>query len=449
MNLHFIAIGGSIMHSLAIALKQQGHQVSGSDDKIFDPAKSRLVEVGILPEKEGWDPDRVTTSLDAVILGMHAFEDNPELRKAQEIGVKIYSFPEFIYEHSRQKQRVVVAGSYGKTTVTAMIMHVLKAHGKDFDYMVGAQVDGFDNPVRLSDEAPMIVLEGDEYLASKLDPRPKFLHYKPHITVITGISWDHINVFPSEDIYEEQFTLLLESLEKAGDIMYNEGDARLRSLVETYTDANSQYRYPFTTPKYKVKDGKYEIRLGGERAFVPLIGRHNMANLAAAWLVCKQLSVTIEDFLEYIQTFKGASIRLETLHQSDKLTLIRDYAHAPAKVAASVQAVRESYPKKNLIACMELHTFSSLDQGYLPLYEETMAQADHRIVYVNPKAVEQKRMPEITKSHLVKAFGDENLIHVSSAEEVKAAIAAVRTDDDVCLMMSSANFGGLDLNSLI
>ena len=448
MKIHFIAVGGSIMHSLAIALKQAGHQVTGSDDKIYDPAQRRLLEHGLLPEAEGWHPERITPDLDAVILGMHAFEDNPELKKAQDLGLQVHSFPAFIFEHARQKHRVVIAGSYGKTTITAMVMHVLEQQGKKFDYLVGAQVDGFANPVRLSEDAPLIILEGDEYLASRLDPRPKFLHYQPHIAVITGISWDHINVFPTEDVYEEQFTALLESLSKAANIIYHEEDARLRSLVETYTDANSQYRVPFTTPKYKVQDRRYEIRLGGERAFVPLIGRHNMANLAAAWEVCKLLSITIEDFLRHIQSFKGAAIRLETLHEGDGLTLIRDYAHAPAKVAASVAAVRESYAKRNFIACVELNTFSSLNEQYLPLYLKTLKEADQKIVYVDPVAVERKRMPAISREQLVQAFGDQDLTYATSTEELSAAIAAARQGDDVCLMMSSGNFGGLELEKL-
>ncbi|MEM9987043.1 MAG: Mur ligase family protein, partial [Bacteroidota bacterium] len=437
-----------VMHSLAIALKRQGHEVSGSDDKIYDPAFSRLQAEELIPDKEGWHPDRIHADLDAIILGMHAFEDNPELKKAQELELPIYSFPEFIYHQSAHKQRIVVAGSYGKTTVTAMIMHVLQAHGKKFDYLVGAQVDGFDNSVRLSDTAPLIVLEGDEYLASKLDPRPKFLHYRPHVTVVTGISWDHINVFPTEDIYEEQFTALLESIAKAGDIIYNEGDARLRSLVETYTDANSQYRHPYQTPKYKVKDGVFEIRLAGERSSVPIIGRHNMANMAAAWQVCRLLSVTIEEFIAYMQSFKGASIRLEIIRQNGELTLIRDYAHAPAKVRASVNAVRESKANHNLIACVELHTFSSLNEEFLPLYKQTLKGADHKIVFVDPRALERKRMPPITREQLVKAFGDQQLIYATSPEELAQHIGQVRSSKDVVLMMSSGNFAGLDLEAI-
>lgn len=435
------------MHSLAIALKQQGRQVSGSDDHIYDPAASRLREQGLLPQADGWHPDRVHPELDAVILGMHAFEDNPELARARELDLPIYSFPAFIYEQCRQKQRIVIAGSYGKTTTTAMVMHVLEAAGKPFDYMVGAQVEGFDNPVRLSEDAPMIVLEGDEYLASRIDPRPKFMLYKPHITVITGISWDHINVFPTEDVYEEQFANLLHDLEKAANIIYCEEDARLRALVETYTDANSQYRHPYATPKYKVKNGRYEVKLEGEQAAVPLIGRHNMTNLAAAWRVCRQVGIEIEDFFRHMQSFKGAATRLELIEETPAQVLIRDYAHAPAKVKASVEAVHERYADRNLIAVVELHTFSSLDANYLPFYQRTLKKADHRIVFVDPEAVTRRRLPPITTEQLQAAFKEKNLIHVGSAEELQQAVGQVRTGKDALLLMSSGNFGGLSLDA--
>jgi len=449
MKVHFIAIGGSIMHSLAIALKRQGHEVSGSDDHIFDPARTRLVENGLLPDADGWQTDRIHPELDAVILGMHAFEDNAELARANELNIPVFSFPEFIFQHSQQKQRVVIAGSYGKTTITSMVMHVLEGVGKKFDYMVGAQVAGFDNPVRLSDDAPVIIMEGDEYLASRIDRRPKFLLYKPHMVVISGISWDHINVFPTEDIYEEQFALLLQGLPKAGDIIYNEGDARLRAMVETYTDANSQYRYAFKTPKYKLKGEKYEVKLEGEAAQVPIIGKHNMTNLAAAWRVCKQLGVTIERFFQQIQTFKGAAIRLEVKEESENWTLIRDYAHAPAKVAASVAAVRERYKDRNLIAVVELHTFSSLNAQFLPFYKNSLKGPEHRIVYVDPEAVSRRRMPEITTQQLVEAFGDKGMVHVSTPEALSAAISSAKSGNkDVCLLMSSGNFGGMDIENL-
>lgn len=443
MNLHFVAIGGSIMHSLAISLKQQGHQISGSDDHIYDPASSRLAAHGLLPDEEGWHPERITAELDAVILGMHAFEDNPELAKAQELNIPVYSFPAFVFEQSHHKQRIVIAGSYGKTTTTAMVMHVLKEAGRDFDYLVGAQVEGFDNPVRVTEKAPMIIIEGDEYLASRIDPRPKFLLYQPHMVVITGISWDHINVFPTEDVYEEQFANLLHQLGKAADIIYCEGDARLRALVETYTDANSQYRYPYRTPKYKVKDGKYVVKLEGEQSAVPLIGRHNMANLAAAWRVCQQVGIEIEDFFQHMQTFKGASIRLQILQETQQQVLIRDYAHAPAKVKASVDAVRERYASRHLIAVAELHTFSSLHADYLPLYRDSLAAASARIVYINPKAVAQKRMAPITREQLVDAFGTEDLVYTTTPSELTEAIAHARQGEDVLLLMSSGNLGGL------
>ncbi|MDX2246385.1 MAG: Mur ligase family protein [Bacteroidia bacterium] len=448
MKVHFIAMGGSIMHSLAIALDQAGYVVSGSDDQIYNPAYTKLKDAGLLPEKEGWHPERITPDLDAVILGMHAFDDNPELNRAKELGLNIVSFPEFIFQQSRNKHRIVVAGSYGKTTVTSMIMHVLKGLGRKFDYMVGAEVPGFDNPVRITPDAPLIVMEGDEYLASKLDPRPKFLLYQPHIAVITGISWDHINVFPTEKEYNFQFARLLQSLEKAADIVYNQEDKLLSGLVKEYVDESSQYPHPFGVPSYKVKDGVYEVKIEGEKAAVKMIGKHNMANIAAAWEVCNLLSVEPAGFMKHIATFTGAALRMQTVVEDSQKLVIKDYAHAPAKVQATVEAVREKFKKRNLIACVELHTFSSLNKNYLPLYKNTLKKADHKIVYVDPHALEKRRMPAISQSDLTDAFAEKNLVYVTNPEELRQAIKKTVSGDDVMLMMSSGNFGGMDLSQL-
>lgn len=448
MRVHFIALGGSIMHSLAISLAQTGYQVSGSDDQIYDPAYTKLKKAGLLPEKEGWDPARITADIDAVVLGMHAFDDNPELSRAKELGLNIVSFPEFVYQQSLNKHRIVVAGSYGKTTVTSMIMHVLRGVGKKFDYMVGAEVPGFDNPVRITPDAPLIVMEGDEYLASKLDMRPKFLLYHPHIAVITGISWDHINVFPTEKEYNFQFARLLQSLEKAADIVYNQEDKLLASMVKEYVDESSQYPHPFGVPSYKVRDGVYEIKIEGERAAVKMIGKHNMANIAAAWEVCNLLSVEIADFMQHIATFTGAALRMETVSDTPGKLIIKDYAHAPAKVEATVEAVREKFKGQNLIACVELHTFSSLNKNYLPLYKNTLKKADHKIVYVNPHALEKRRMPAISKADLIAAFGEKSLVYVTNPDELRAAIRHAVSGKDVMLMMSSGNFGETNLAEL-
>lgn len=448
MRLHFIAIGGSIMHGLAIALKAAGHQVTGSDDQIFDPARSRLAAHGLLPETLGWDAGRIVPGLDGVILGMHAFADNPELARAKELGLPMYSFPEYIYHHARHQQRIVVTGSYGKTTVTAMVMHALQQAGRKFDYLVGAQVPGFSNAVRLSGDAPVMIIEGDEYLASKEDPRPKFLVYQPHSVVVTGISWDHINVFPSEAEYVRQFELLIRSLPKAADIVYCEPDKRLAALVKAHADPQSQYLHPYDAPSYRIRNGRYEVRLEGAKGAVSVIGQHNMLNLHAAWLVCKQLGMEAQAFLDAIAGFTGAGMRMETLLSREDLVLIRDYAHAPAKVEATVEAARERYAKHNLIACMELHTFSSLSREYLPMYKGTMRQADRRLVFVDPHAVAQKRMQPLTAGELRAAFGDPGLVCAFSQEEVLQFIRQSRTQRDVLLMMSSGSFSGLDFQAL-
>lgn len=449
MRIHFIAIGGSIMHSLAIALHQMGHEVSGSDDSIYDPAKSNLAAHGILPKQMGWHPDKISTDIEAVILGMHAFEDNPELIQARELGLSIYSFPEFIFQHAKKKQRIAIAGSYGKTTITSMIMHVLEGVGKKFDYLVGGQVPGFDNAVRLSEDAPIILLEGDEYLSSKLDKRPKFLLYQPHMVSISGISWDHINVFPTEEEYVDQFRLLLNSLSKAADIIYCETDSRLVRLIEEETDAESQYLHPYSLPNYKTEGGKFVIEIDGHSETMSVIGKHNMANIQAAWQVCCLLGVEIEEFLLHIRSFTGAKLRLEVLKEGADQIIIRDYAHAPAKVEATVEAVREQFQGHQLIACVELHTFSSLNKAFLPTYQGSLSPADRKIVYVDPRALEKRRMPSITHQDLIDAFGESELIYVNTPEELQAEISGSTSGKDVLLMMSSGTFGGTQLDTLL
>lgn len=455
-KIHFIAIGGSIMHSLAIALKKTGYEVSGSDDAINEPARGRLEVNGILPKEIGWNEANITADLDAVILGMHALADNPELKKAQSLGIKVYSFPEFVYEHSKNKHRIVVTGSYGKTTITSMIMHVLAGLGRKFDYMVGSQVPGFDNPVRLSEDAPMIILEGDEYLASKLDPRPKFLVYQPHVVLLSGISWDHINVFPTEVEYNLQFGKLLAALPKAGYLIYNEKDATVKEMIKPLKDSETLYLHSYTTPTYKVKDGKYTITLGdtalgglslmgGEKQIVEVIGKHNMANIAGAWKLCEQLGITLKDFLKHIASFKGAKSRLELVYKDKKKIVYKDFAHAPAKVAATVEAVRELYPKQHLIACLELHTFSSLDKEYIKNYQHTLKSADKKIVFLSEKTVAAKQMKAFSKEEIQSAFGDKNVNFVSKESELKVLLKHAATGNDVFLMMSSGTFEGMDL----
>lgn len=436
------------MHSLAIALHRQGHIISGSDDQIYDPAKSKLKREGLLPEKEGWSPERIDHSLDAVILGMHAFKDNPELLKAKELNIPIYSFPEFIHKHSINKHRVVVAGSYGKTTITSMIMHVLKTAGKKFDYLVGADVPGFDLSVKLTADSPTIVLEGDEYLSSKLDPRPKFILYRPHSVVITGIAWDHINVFPSEDEYINQFKNLVSSLDKGADIIYNEEDKTLTSIVRDSVDRDSQYLHEFKTPKYKVQSGIFYPKLNGLSHPVKIFGKHNMSNLMAAWKTCELMGVDLEKFFEALHTFEGPNLRLEKVHEDANRIIFKDYAHAPPKVLATVHALRERFPTKNLIACFELHTFSSINRSFLPFYKNTLNQADIAIVFLNPDTFKKRRMAPFTLDELKEAFSISSLISVSQSDDLLLQIESHLTGDDVILMMSSGNFGKLAFSEI-
>ncbi|MEO0897120.1 MAG: Mur ligase family protein [Bacteroidota bacterium] len=447
MKVHFIAMGGSIMHSLAIALKKNGHEVSGSDDQIFDPARTRLMEEGLLPE-EGWHIDRIHQGLDAIILGMHAFEDNPELKRALELNIPIYSFPEFVAKESAGKQRIVITGSAGKTTITSMIMHVLKKMGKNFDYMVGAQVAGFENPVRISQDAPVIIIEGDEYLSSRIDKKPKFLHYHPHTLVVSNISWDHINVFPSEQIYVEQFEKLVNGLEKASSVVYFEEDPKVKDVVEAQTDTEIHYLIPYSIPEYDVKEDGFYLSLGNEKGLMSVIGAHNMANIHAAWKVCELLSVEAKDFIIHISTFIGAGIRLETIKEEQGKIVIRDYAHAPSKVMASVDAVKSRYPSKNVIACLELHTFSSLNKEFIPHYHESLKPADKKLVFVDPKAIQKKRMEPLKEDFIKSSFGEEHLNFVESKDEIEAFLADNASGNDVFLMMSSGNFSGLDLHNL-
>ncbi|MEM6265790.1 MAG: Mur ligase family protein [Bacteroidota bacterium] len=445
MKVHFIAMGGSVMHSLAIALAKEGHHVTGSDDAIYDPARSRLAEHNLLPESEGWHPEHISADLDAVILGMHAFADNPELKRAQELGVKVYSFPEFIHEQSLHKQRIVVTGSFGKTTVTSMLMHVLKKAGKDFDYLVGAQVPGFDNSVKITKEAPLLVVEGDEYLASRLDPRPKFLLYKPHIIVLNGIDWDHVNVFPTEQVYIDAFTQLMKGLPKAGSVIYNQEDPIVDELVESEIDSHIHYGYPFTCPNYRVENGEFQIKRKRKRKWEPVkvVGKHNLMNLAAAAEVCSILGIEISEFMGYIADFRGPDLRLQVLQDDEEQLVIRDYAHAPEKVRASVAAIREQYPNRRLIALAELHTFSSLNESFLPRYKGALAPADVAAVLARPEEVSRKRLPEISAAQIQQGFGQSDLQVFATSNELSVFLKDQQKPGDVVLMMSSGNFGGM------
>ena len=449
MKVHFIAVGGSVMHNLAIALNRSGYTVSGSDDEIYDPARTRLEKEGLLPASEGWDPSRITSDLDAVILGMHAKADNPELARAQELGVKVYSFPDFIMEQSRSKHRIVIAGSHGKTTITAMVMHVMRGMGMEFDYLVGGQVEGFDVMVKLTKDAPTIILEGDEYLSSKLDPRPKFLAYKPHMALISGIAWDHINVFPTEEQYVYQFEQLVETMPKAGVIVFNQEDKRLVNIIKTFADKEAYYLLPYKTPDHRIREGKYEIKIKGIRTKMEVIGKHNMANIEGAWQICDWLGIDVEDFHKQISTFKGASKRLEKIYEDDSSLVFKDFAHSPSKVKATSEAVAELYKKRNVVACLELHTFSSLNKAFLSQYKDTLKSLKNKIVFINEHTLKRKNFPAISREELVSAFNDKKIEFASNVEELKAAVKKLRGDsNNVFLMMSSGNFANQDLKEL-
>lgn len=430
------------MHNLAIALCQKGITVTGSDDEIFDPAKSRLEKYGLLPAEEGWHPERITPDLDAVVLGMHARIDNPELLRAQELGLKIYSYPEYLYEQSKDKLRIVIGGSHGKTTTTAMILHVLAHCGIEADYMVGAQLKGFDVMVRLSHTAKVMVIEGDEYLTSPIDRRPKFHLYHPNVGIITGIEWDHINVFPTFDIYREQFAKFIDLIEPDGTLIYCDEDPEVHGVAMENRRTDIQ-KLPYVCPEHKVVDGVTEI--GSTKLCI--FGHHNLLNLTAARLACRQVGVTDEQFDEAIATFEGASKRLELVKKSDTCAVYKDFAHAPSKLRATIHAMREQYPDRRLVACMELHTFSSLTQEFLQQYAHSMDEANVRYVYFSQHALQLKKLPPLNPNEVRRAFGGDVEVFTDSAAMV-AKVKAMEWQNANLLMMSSGNFDGIDFAAL-
>ncbi len=447
MRIHLIAIGGAVMHNLALALHAMGHQVSGSDDEIYDPARSRLAAKGLLPEREGWHPERITPDIELVILGMHARSDNPELHKALKMGLPVVSFPEYIGRHASGKTRIVVAGSHGKTTTTAMIMHLFKQAGLDFDYLVGAQLEGFDTMVRLSD-APLMVIEGDEYLSSALDPRPKFLHYAPQVLVLTGIAWDHINVFPTFDSYLEQFHLLVESLPEGASVIFDERDEHLRRILSK--PRPDLRRLPYQPLPHRLKDGAVYIESADGRE-IPLriFGAHNLANLHAARKVGQLVGIPDEVFFDSAASFGGAARRLQSLVDSPAFKAWLDFAHAPSKVAATVQAVKELYPATPLTAIVELHTYSSLNKAFLPHYRHTLSHADEAAVFFSPHTLEMKKMPPISAHDIQLAFDHPHLTVLTSPAELEAFLESRSWQGRNLLLMSSGHFGGLDVRSIV
>ena len=446
MNVHFIAIGGAVMHSLAIALKRQGYQVSGSDDKIADPARSNLGREGILPEAEGFFPSKITPDLDAVILGMHARIDNPELLRAQELNIPIYSFPHYIYEVSKNKKRIVIAGSHGKTTITSMVMHVLHTCGIEIDYMVGAKVKGFDTGVRLSTTAPIIVIEGDEYLASPIERESKFMFYHPHIALITGVAWDHINVFPVYKGYVNQFRKFANSVEEGGSISYYSGDKELQKIFSDYTGRAKVL--PYTTSTYEVRNNKTYIQTPDGEYPMIIFGTHNMQNMEGARTVCHEVGITDHQFYTAMMTFEGAANRLEKLGENAQTVIYKDFAHSPSKLQATVNAMKEQYSNRRLTAVMELHTFSSLNKDFLREYHGGMDKADTALVFIDHEAMKLKQMPPLDPQLIIESFGRDDMKVFSSKEELQAFLLAQNWHENNLLLMTSGQFGGMDVKAL-
>jgi UDP-N-acetylmuramate: L-alanyl-gamma-D-glutamyl-meso-diaminopimelate ligase len=446
MHIHFIAIGGSAMHNLAIALHEKGDQVTGSDDEIFEPSKSRLKVKGLLPEEFGWFPEKLTSDIDTVILGMHAKADNPELLKATELGLKIYSYPEYLFEHSKQKTRVVIAGSHGKTTITAMILHVMHYHEKEVDFMVGAQLEGFDTMVHLTEENDFILLEGDEYLSSALDRRPKFHLYQPNIALLSGIAWDHINVFPTFENYVEQFELFLDSMTNGSTLVYNEEDDILTQLAINAKPPTRKHAY--STPEHSIDDAVTYLETPEGKLPVDVFGKHNLQNIAGAKWICQHMGVDQDDFYEAITNFKGASKRLEKIAESNNAIVFKDYAHSPSKVLATTKAVKAQFSSKVVLACLELHTYSSLNSEFLNEYKEALNAADEAVVFYSPKALEIKQLKAITEEQIFEAFGRKDLKIFTNPEDFREFLKSKSYLDQVLLLMSSGNYGGLDFEEI-
>ncbi len=446
MRTHFIAIGGAAMHNLALALYNKGYHITGSDDAIFEPSKSRLEKKGLLPLELGWFPEKISHELDAVILGMHAKADNPELIKAQQLGLKIYSYPEFLYEQSKNKTRVVIGGSHGKTTITSMILHVMHYHNIEVDYMVGAQLEGFDTMVHLTNENDFIILEGDEYLSSPIDRRPKFHLYQPNIALLSGIAWDHINVFPTYENYIEQFEIFVNQITKGGILVYNEEDTTVKSVAEQTT--NTIRRLPYKTPNYSVEEGV--TLLDTPEGFMPIevFGAHNLNNLAGAKWICQNIGVDESDFYEAISSFKGASKRLEKIAEAKGKVAYKDFAHSPSKVLATTTAVKNQYPARKLVACLELHTYSSLNAEFLKEYEGALDSADVAVVFYSPDAVKIKQLSDVSYNQIEKSFMRDDLIIYTSPEEFKSFLFTYDLNDTTLLLMSSGNYGGLNFDEL-
>jgi UDP-N-acetylmuramate: L-alanyl-gamma-D-glutamyl-meso-diaminopimelate ligase len=444
VNIHLISIGGAVMHNMALALQQNGHDVTGSDDEVFEPSLSRLANANLLPEAMGWDSNRITSKIDLIVLGMHARPGNPELDRASELGIPVVSFPEYVARHSKEKIRVVVGGSHGKTTTTAMIMHVLKEQNVDFDYLVGSKLDGFDTMVRLSD-APIIVIEGDEYLSSALDMKPKFLWYRPHYAIITGIAWDHINVFPTFSEYEKQFDLFIDTVAPGGTLFYFKKDSSMLNLVKKKRKATM---LAYEAPKYRMLEGKSNFEIDGINYHTNVVGKHNLENMMAAAEICVKLGLERGEVYQSLKDFSGTAQRLEKWYDDKSRIVFRDFAHSPSKLKATVDGVREQYPDKKLYAFYELHTFSSLKKEFMPLYKSAMDEASEACVFFHPHVFEMKKMPVLSEQYVKSEFGDVEV--TSETWNLHDAIKkSLKEEDAVILLMSSGTFDGLQKNLLL
>jgi UDP-N-acetylmuramate: L-alanyl-gamma-D-glutamyl-meso-diaminopimelate ligase len=446
-KVHLIAVGGSAMHNMALALHEKGYKVTGSDDEINEPSRSRLAKAGLLPSAIGWFPEKITSDLNAVILGMHAREDNPELQRAKELGVKIYSYPEYIYEATKDKTRIVIGGSHGKTTITAMILHVLHFHKMETDYLVGAQLEGFTTMVNLSQTSKYAVIEGDEYLSSPIDRRPKFHLYKPHHAILSGIAWDHINVFPTFDIYVDQFRKFINLIEPGGSLIYCEDDETLAQIAGS-SGNKTITRIPYSVPKHSIKDGTTYLLVKDKKIPLEIFGSHNLMNLNAARHACAQVGISAEKFYTAIQTFKGAAKRLELVHKTDSFNFYKDFAHSPSKLKATTDAVKKQFGKRHIVACMELHTFSSLNEEFLQTYKDSMNLADEAIVYFNPHTIAHKKLKAISAEQVHKAFNQKELKVFTKSSEVTDYLKSKNWKNSILLMMSSGNFDGVDFHHL-
>ncbi len=446
-KVHLIAIGGSAMHNMALALNEKGFIVSGSDDEINEPSKSRLLKFNLLPKEIGWFPEKITKDISAVILGMHARADNPELIKAKELGLKIYSYPEYIYESTKDKTRIVIGGSHGKTTITAMILHVMHYHHIETDFLVGAQLTGFETMVNLTKTSKYAVIEGDEYLASPIDRRPKFHLYKPNIAVLSGIAWDHINVFPTFENYIEQFKIFIDLIEPNGNLIYCSNDKVLEEVCSSSSNTNIS-KWPYSIPNHEIINGLTYLIDNDIKYPLQIFGNHNLMNLTAAKLACNQMGINNQLFYEAIQSFTGAAKRLELVFKTGTFNFYKDFAHSPSKLKATTDAVKQQFPERKIIACMELHTFSSLTEDFLNEYKNSMNLADEAIVYYNPHTISHKKLKEISSEQVHTCFNRKDLIVFTKSEELTNYIKTKNFNNSVLLMMSSGNFDGVDFTML-